>query len=246
MTATIYVTNEAWETSQAIKDLDYYDRCTLSDDPASDWTRKAGYYLKNANAISMAPLPSTAHIALKILRSDAAVHARHISVPAHLRGCIFAKAPNIPARYAETIKYWTGETVNSNAGNAAYYQNQANEYNVDLSALAADIDLFSQWQSTDKIDALVSEGIVVVIDGLDLLIGGAEDGDFVEIEVPLDDELLGIDNGQFMTEKPYDMHRGERTERIFLRVSDIRNSPDPAHVYLDVLRYEEMDYGFYY
>jgi len=29
-------------------------------------------------------------------------------------------------------------------------------------------------------------------------------------------------------------------------VSDIRNSPDPDRLYLDILRYEELDYGFYY
>lgn len=246
MTATIYVTSEAWATAQAIKDFDYYDRCTLSDTPATDPTGKAGYYLKNATAMNIAPLPPTARIALKILRSDTAAHSRLISIPVHLRGCIFAKAPNIPERYAEIIKYWTGDTFNSNAGNAAYYQNQANAYHVDLSALDADPDLFSQWRSTDKIDALVSEGIVVVINGLGELIAGAEDDDFVEIEVPIDVGLLGLDNGEFMTEKAYELHRGERSEWIYLRVSDIRNSPDPAHIYLDALRYEEMDYGFYY
>lgn len=246
MSATIFVTPEAWETGQAIKDLDYYDRCTLSDNPATDWTRKAGYYLKNSNAMSIEPLPPSARIALKILHSDTAMHSRLISVPVHLRGCIFAKAPNIPERYAEIIKYWTGDTVNSNVGNSAYYQNPANEYLVDLSALDADPDLFSQWRSSDKVDALVSEGVVVAIIGLTDLIADAEAGDFVEIEVPIDDGLLGLDNGEFMTEKSYDLHCGERTERIFLRVSDIRNSPDPARIYLDVLRYEEGDYGFYY
>lgn len=82
------MTNDAWTTGQAIKDLDYYDRCTLSDNPATDWTRKAGYYLKNANALNIEPLPATARIALKILRSDSAAHSRLISVPANLRGCI--------------------------------------------------------------------------------------------------------------------------------------------------------------
>ena len=110
----------------------------------------------------------------------------------------------------------------------------------------ADPDLFSQWRSSDKVDALVSEGVVVSITGLGDLIADAEGGDFVEIEVPIDDGLLGLDNGDFMTEKAYDLHHGERTERIFLRVSDIHNSPDPARIYLDVLRYEEGDYGFYY
>ena len=38
----------------------------------------------------------------------------------------------------------------------------------------------------------------------------------------------------------------QRSERIFLRVSDIRQSPDPDQIFMDALRYEELDYGFYY
>jgi hypothetical protein len=53
MRATIYVTKAAWTLSQAIKDLDYYDRCTLSDDATTDPTGKEGYYLKNANVFSL-------------------------------------------------------------------------------------------------------------------------------------------------------------------------------------------------
>jgi len=246
MTVTIFVTHEAWKTSQAIKDYDYYDRCTLADDPTTDPTGKEGYYLKNANVMKTEPIPATARIALTILRSDSALHSRHISVPTNLRGCIFTKALNTPEGYAEIIKYWTGSTVNSNVGNSAYYQNQTQAYQIDLSALEADPDLFSQWRSSDKVDALVSEGVVVAITSLDDLIADAEGGDFVEIEVPIDDGLLGLDNGEFMTQKAYNLHRGERSERIYLQVSDIRNSPDPARIYLDLLRYEEGDYGFYY
>ena len=40
MRATIYLTKEAWALGQALKDVDYYDRCTLSDDVASDPTGK--------------------------------------------------------------------------------------------------------------------------------------------------------------------------------------------------------------
>ncbi|OWW18366.1 hypothetical protein [Noviherbaspirillum denitrificans] len=244
--ATIYVTREAWTTSQAIKDLDYYDRCTLSDIEATDLTGKEGYYLKNANIMHIAPLPDNAHIALRLLPGESAIYSTHVCLPTNLRGCIFEKAPNIPERYAEIVRFWSGDTLNSNVGNAAYYQNITNRYEVDLSALHANPDLFSQRRSTPEIDALLSEGIVVCITGLADLLTDAPHDAFAEIAIPVDDAMLGLDNGGFMTQKGYDLRPKERVERIFLLVSDVRNSPDPNRIYIDALRYEELDYGFYY
>jgi hypothetical protein len=58
--------------------------------------------------------------------------------------------------------------------------------------------------------------------------------------------MLCLDNGEFMTGKRYDLCTAKRVERIFLLLSDVRNSPDPARIFADVLRYGELDYGFYY
>lgn len=243
--ATIYVTREAWTTSQAIKDLDYYDRCELSDSEATDLTGKEGYYLKNANLMRIALLPDDAHIVLRLRPEGGARYSTHVSLPASLRGCIFEKA-KLPDRYAEIIRFWSGETLNSNVGNAAFYQNSERRYDLDLSALHANPDLFSQRRSSPEVDALLSEGIVVCVTGLSDLLGDAPNDAFVEIAIPVDDAMLGLDNGEFMTQKGYDLRPKERMERIFLLVSDIRNSPDPSHIYVDALRYEELDYGFYY
>lgn len=49
-----------------------------------------------------------------------------------------------------------------------------------------------------------------------------------------------------MTGKPYNRGTNQRSEHIFLKVSDIRRAPDPDQVFVDALRYEELDYGFYY
>ena len=245
MNATIYITKEAWATCQAIKDLDYYDRCVLSDDEATDLSSNAGYYLKNAEKLNPALLPDDAHVILRI-RPGSAAYSTMVTMPAHLRGVIFAKAPNLPDRYAEIIRYWSGEPLNSNVGNAAYYQNPANAYQVDLSALLENEELFSQRRSSPAVDALISESVVVSIVGLDLATEGARDTDFVEIELPVDEGMLCLDNGYFMTEKQYELRAANRVERIFLLVSDVRNSPDPSRIFADVLRYESLDYGFYY
>jgi hypothetical protein len=245
MRATIYVSQEAWALCQALKDIDYYDRCVLSDDAATDPTGKDGYYLKNANKLKLAPLPANAQIILRIHPGDA-IYSKMVNMPVDLRGVIFEHAPHLPDRYAEIIRYWTGETVNSNVGNAAYYQNPAHAYDIDLSTVDADHELFSQKKSSPAVDALISESVVVSIAGLDGATAGAAGTDFVEIELPIDEGMLCLDNGAFMTKKGYEQRAAERTERIFLLVSDIRNSPDPARIFADVLRYEELDYGFYY
>lgn len=245
MQATIFVSKESWALCQAIKDLDYYDRCVLSDDAATDPTGKEGYYLKNANHLNLAPLPDNAQIILQIHPGDA-IYSEMVSMPVHLRGVIFEHAPNLPAHYAEIIRYWTGETLNSNVGNAAHYQNLANAYDVDLSAVQENYELFSQRQSNPAVDALISESVVVSIVGLDSATAGAADTAFVELKLPIDVGMLCVDNGEFMTGKAYDLRPTVGYERIFLRVSDIRSSPDPARIFADVLRYEELDYGFYY
>jgi hypothetical protein len=106
--------------------------------------------------------------------------------------------------------------------------------------------LFSQQQSSLAVDALISESVVVSIVGLDSVTAGAADTAFVEIALPIDEGMLCLDNGAFMTGKFYDLRVDNRFERIFLLLSDVRNSPDPARIFADVLRYEELDYGFYY
>jgi len=50
-----------------------------------------------------------------------------------------------------------------------------------------------------RVDALLSEGVVVHIAGLGRMLGNAPAGGFVEIEFPLDDALLALDNPEFLT-----------------------------------------------
>src|SRR5471030_1750228 len=223
MSATIYVTKEAWATSQAIKDLDYYDRVTLSDHKESDPTGKEGYYLKTT--LNLAPLPDDAQVVLRISPGDAN-YAAMVSFDASLRGIIFERSQNLPDRYAEIVRHWAGEPLNSNVGNAAFYQNPMQAYDIDLSAVHDNYDLFSQRQSSTAADAPADA--------------------FVEIALPIDESMVRLDNGEFLTEKAYDLRDTGRVERIFLRVSSIRNSPDPSRIFVDILRYEELDYGFYY
>ena len=246
MTATIYTTKEALATVLAIRDLDYYDRCSLSDNPATDLTGKEGYYLKTGNMPRIAALPEDAQVVARVLMIDQSKYAMHVNIPTQLRGCIFENAPNLPPRYRAIITFWSGEPLNTNAGGAAYYQNPMNSYMIDLSPLDAEQEIGNHGGNVAAIDALLSEGIVVHITGLGALTSQASDDGYVEIEIPIDESMLFLDNPDLRTERTYRQLPGERIERIFLKVQDIRASPDPDNIFMDALRYEEMDYGFYY
>jgi len=246
MTATIYTTAEALATVLAIKELDYYDRCSLADNEATDISHNSGYYLKNANRLNWAALPDGSAVVASILTSDQSMYAAHVRIPANLRGCIFEKAPNLPPIYKQIIEYWSGEPLNTNAGGAAYYQNPMNAYLIDLSPLEDEHEAGNYGGNVAAIDALLSEGVVVSITGLGALTSNAGEDDFVEIDVLIDGERLFLDNPEFRTQRAYNQPPCGRTERIFLKVADIRNSPDPDRIFVDALRYEELDYGFYY
>jgi hypothetical protein len=69
---------------------------------------------------------------------------------------------------------------------------------------------------------------------------------YVEIVIPVDESMLGLDNGSFRTDREYDLGSKERRERLFLKVEDIHRSPNPDQVYIDALRYEQLDYGYHY
>jgi hypothetical protein len=240
MPAIIYVTPASLATMSLIAPLDYYDRVTLSDDPATDLTHREGYYLKNISHLAVSVLPDGAHIALQLNAGTP-----EVSFPSELRGCIFERAPHLPPNYRSIITYWSGAPINADEDCAIYYQCPAQRYEVPLANAEDGSELVDSWDGAQPIDALVSEGVVVSLVGLGGLLADAADDDFVSVVLPIDDDLLGLDNGGFLAESVYNL-TSARVERFFLRVADIRQSPDPQRIYIDILRYEELDYGFYY
>lgn len=63
------------------------------------------------------------------------------------------------------------------------------------------------------------------IAGLGQAIGSAPNEKFVEIEISLDVSMPALDNPAFLTGRPYGHSAGQRSEHIFLKVSDIRRYP---------------------
>lgn len=227
MTATIYVTQQAYETSQIIKDMDYHDRAELCDDDP-EFEDRPGYRLKNANHLPIQPLPSM----------SAPVKANiRIELPTNLRGCIFENAPDLPENYAEIVQYWSGSTQNGNDSGAIYYQCPLNTYMVDLEMSDDDDPVIK--------DRLLSEGIVVQITGLAELASSLGKEDFIELHIPIDEHMMGVEPDLFRSDKPYNVDK-ESIEIIYLKVSDILASPSPDRIYIDLLQNELIDYGYWY
>ncbi len=234
MSAIIYVTPVAFATLQRIKDLDYYDRSLLiEEEPAI--AEAPGFYFKNAKKMNFAPLPLNADIAA-VITADSTSNIQ-LSFPAELRGCIFEKAAYLPEHYAEIVTYWSGETFNPATSGAVYFQCKLNEYCVDLGTDAMSDPVIN--------DHLLSEGVVISINGLSSVIEGLSRESFIEIAIPLDTSMLGIEQGNFLSSKEYDVH-SDHVDTVFLKVADILDSPDPDHIYIDLLRHELLDYGYWY
>jgi hypothetical protein len=235
MQATIYVTNEAFQTARMIKDLDYYDRLNLSDEEP-DFDKRPGYHLKNANVFKLAVLPDDA----MVIAPDAIGHTLSMSAPSNLRGCIFDGAPNLPDKYAEIIGYWSGPSINLSSSGAAYFQCPLNEYMVNLGP-----DPIGDPVVNDR---LLSEGIVILISGISKVLQGLSADCYIRIRFPIDPAMVGNEPDDFRSIKDYSMQReqGQHSDQVFLKVSDILHSPDPDRIYIELLRNELIDYGYWY
>lgn len=241
MQGIIYVTPAALATALEMDDLDHYTRVSLADEEDSDPTKREGYYLKSPSKMKLAALPADAQIKLRLTPDASEIFSNHVQAPENLRGCLFEHAPNLPAEYGPSIQYWSGEAFNPNNTGAVYYQCPDNEYMVSI--------IPEDWmaQGADPVipDRLLSEGVVIAITGMRGLTASLHPEEFIEIQVPLDEAMLGIEADFFRSSRAYCLDATQRRERIFLKVDDVLRSPDPDNVYIE-LRQECNDYGYVY
>lgn len=238
MQATIYISMEAMTTVNAISHLDYYDRVSLSDDPATDLTATPGYYL-NTNALKLNELPADAKVAVTLSPTDATTYQQHVSIPTNLRGAIFSGAPNLPKNYAKTIAYWSPLQLTHHHRGALYYQNVQNEYCVTLTEP-------DDNSESETIDTLVSDALVVVLTGLAATVTELNPDHFVALTVPIDAEMLGIELDDYRSPKDYPVGDPRQSETMFLRIADILSSPNPDYIAISAIRTELGDYGYIY
>ena len=163
-----------------------------------------------------------------------------MSAPANLRGCIFEDAPNLPEGYADIITYWSGASINLTTSGAAYFQCALNEYMVDLGP-----DPVFEPVVNDR---LLSEGVVLAISDVSKLTDSLSPDAYIEIRFPVDPAMLGVEIDDFRSIKDYsiDNAQGQHHDKVFLKVADILQSPAPDRIYIELLRNEMIDYGYWY
>lgn len=246
--ATIYVSEEALATANALKDLSYTDRMALEDDPAHDLSMSAGFYLKNANKLKLAALPHDAVVACSITPEAPLLYHKHLSAPTNLRGVVYEMAPHIHPLYRDIIAFWSGDPINAASTTAVYHQNMLNEYMVDLSALDdAELDGGDGGvAAAERIDKLVSEGVVIQLSDVESLIADISLHYFIEIAVPVNHDMLGIDSDDFQSDKSYMNEADQQFEYIYLKVADILRSPDHNCIFIDLIQHSMITYGYYY
>lgn len=244
MQAKIYISAEAMATVNAIKDLDYYSRVSLSDD-GPDLTTVPGYFL-NTNALDLAELPSDVEVAMHLTPADAATYHRHVAMPAHLRGVIFSGAPDLPSSYAEIISYWSPLVPTVHHRSALYFQNEMNSYCVQLVDPDGTGDAAAVGDADHVADVLVSDGLVVTVTGLATIVANLSPNHFIALSIPINPSMLGIELEGYRSTKEYSTDQPQKMETLYLRIADILASPDACNIAISAIRTELSDYGYTY
>jgi len=245
MQATIYISPEAMATISVIKDMDYYERVSLSDDPATDLTKSPGYYL-NINALNLANLPVDAEVVIRLTPADAVTYQQHVRIKSELRGVIFSGAPNLPNDFAKIIAFWSPLIWTHHHRRAVYFQNVLNSYCVQLVDLDGMEDSGAVNDAEHATDFLVSDGLVVSVTGLAAMVEDMKPEQFVALTIPIDPTMLGIEMEGYHSDEDYAIHPAPQMETLYLRIADILASPDVNHIEISAIRAELYDYGYTY
>lgn len=235
---------EAHQTLEVIRPLDYYERVSLSDETGQDLTSAPGYFLNSA-ALRIAELPANASIALSLTPAQGGAYHKALTAPPELRGIVYAGAPHLPPDYANIIKYWSPLTVSSFHRNAVYYQNVHQAYLVQLAVIEGE-DPEDPYAERMPADELLTDGVVFCLQGLGAQLEDCDPQQFVEVHLPIDPVILGIEHDGLRSSSEYRFDAAGQWDRIYLRVADIMASPNSNLVAIAALRSEFCDYGFVY
>ena len=229
--ATIYITAESMSTLEALVGLDECDRDYLNSKPETRLNQREGYYLAT-ESMRLAVLPVEAEVVLSLTPQDMDNYCRHVSFPPELRGVTYSGAPKLPENYAVILGHWSPLVDSPQYAGAQHCQNLLNQYPVPE---VAGIPL----------DALLSNGVVVLMHGVAALTPKMSGNKYIEIAIPVNAEMLGVDRSVFDSPEPYKISHDLPVERIYLRVQDIMDSPHPDFIAIAVLHTENYDAEFF-
>ncbi len=227
-TACVYVTDRAMSTVAALDGKDEGARDLLAWRPETDIRGHEGYYL-NASEMRLAVLPEGASVALVLSPADAARYARHVAYPVELRGVVFSGAPRLPKDYAVTLNSYSPLAMSlADQAGAEHVQNLSQDHSVHPEEVL-----------------LSSNAVVLCIKNVLELIDGLQPDQYVEIQVPVMAEMLGMDRGLFDSDAAYSVSPELPFERKFLRVGDIQKSIHPDAIFIAMLHTENFDSNFF-
>lgn len=229
--AHIYVTLKSMQTVESLVSLNDVDRDQLNTDPKTRLNDREGYYLC-AESIRLAVLPDGAALACVLSPRTMEAYMCHVSFPPELRGVVFSGAPKLPQNYAAILGYWSPIKISTQHSGAQHCQNLLNEYAV------REIDGYPQ-------DSLLSNAVVMCMQNVSALIAGMSADQYLEVHIPVDTHMLGLDRAKFDSALPYDLNPEHACQRIYLKMSDILVSPNPDFIAIAVLHSENHDAEFY-
>jgi hypothetical protein len=229
----VFLDQEQHDLITQIRSKDFYERIqSVGGDIALN--EKKGYYF-NYDNIEYGIIPKESLVIEPLYAA--------IKFPSNLRFGIFEKAPNLPYKYKENMEYWGGKVDYPKDFGIAYYQNSKNEYMVSF------VEAEDDPSPITTVDKLLSSAIVVNITGLrDSIVQGIDLDSFFKIDIPVDDNQIGedADLGDLIQGDSEINLNAPKLITLYLKVEDIINSPTPNSIYIDVVRYELIDYGYYY
>lgn len=222
----IYIGRADFEDVDSLKKASYYDRGTrFKDLPFST----VNEYLE---------LPANALVidCLAALKLDLA-HS----------GIIFENAKGLPECFKDSMLYWCDHENKEEA--LVYYQNSRHQYMIDIESAA---------RTGVVEDKLITESYVVEVVDLPTDLSIYNQDAFIKLSINFDIRALCGTNGvtdnedceavPLLTEesdpKVYASSNNEGLT-IYLKVSDIVEFNRPR-IFLDLIRYEMLDYGYYY
>ena len=173
-----------------------------------------------------------------ISKLDIIACARPVIIRYDLSGIIFEDGKNLPDTFKEVIRYWDGKRIIGEYNDSMVYcQNPLHEYMVDL----------PEADDTVNNTEVLAEGYVIHISELNTELSDCDRNAFVMVNVGINLNVLAGEDAYPVCSDGNDITvNSNETLTVYLKVSDILDSPDPSNIYIDLIRYEMMDYGYYY
>jgi len=254
----IYLREEEYSFVKVLERFSHLERIQFLKDKKPILTKEElGSYMLNYNRLRIEKLPCLNNIPVFIKNND-------VFIKDALSGVIFSNNYKIDKNFKSQMMYWNKcESLDKlNDERIVYYQNPTFRYHIDIPSNNTDDGYFEKSNTSQ--DVLLSEGIPVNLFGLaeKLMKTPIQEYNdaFVNVKLTLDGDLFLHNslNEKFDRLKDFNpttknlckilcgSKRNSVILNFYLKISDILKCPNPNDIWIDLLRYEMIDYGYFY